>query len=66
MIFLILGVAGAVITSFIARSFYVKAAAEHRPVESGKTFGGVVPGWVSLLYLVSFGCALYGLYKIIF
>jgi hypothetical protein len=51
MIFLILGIAGALITSFIARSLYVKAAAEHRPVESRKTFGGVVPVWVSLLYL---------------
>jgi len=49
MIFLILGIAGALITSIIARSLYVKAAAEHRPVESRKTFGGVVPVWVSLL-----------------
>jgi hypothetical protein len=66
MIFLILGITGAVITAFIARSFYVKAAANHRRVETGKTFGGVVPVWVSLIYLVSFGCALYGLYKVVF
>jgi enterochelin esterase-like enzyme len=65
MIFLIIGIAVMVMTGFVSQSFYTRAEAEHRIIP-GRVFGGAVPSWVSLINLTSFGCALYGLYKITF
>jgi hypothetical protein len=50
MIFLIVGIAGIIAAGFVARSFYLRAAAARR-LESDKAFGGAVPPWLSLISL---------------
>ena len=65
MTFLIVGIVGVVVAGFVSKSFYTRAAVAGE-LKHDKPFGAAVPKWVSLFYLVAFGCALYGLYKITF
>lgn len=63
MIFFIGGLAGIIISGFVSRWFY--RSAESKTLKPERPFGGAVPPWVSGVYLISFVCALFGLYKII-
>ena len=65
MTLLFVGVIGALLMGLISKSFYTGAAATRR-LSAEKPFGGAVPAWVSIAYLGFFGCAIYGVIKIIF
>jgi hypothetical protein len=65
MTLLLIGVIGALLMGLISKLFYTAAAAKRR-LSAEKPFGGAVPAWVSIAYLGFFGCAIYGVIKIIF
>jgi hypothetical protein len=65
MLLIVVGTVGIVVTALISRSLRAYAVAARR-IDPNKPFGGAVPGWVSLLYLVSFACLLYGVYDTFF
>jgi|GEM_PF-6039707 len=65
MVFMVIGVLGVAIAGLIARSLYSYALAARR-LKLGQPFGGAVPGWVSLIFLISLACIVYGLVKTIF
>jgi len=64
MTFLLVGGIGALLMGLISRLFYTAAAAKRR-LNAEMPFGGAVPAWVSMAYLGFFGCAIYGVIKII-
>lgn len=68
MTFIVIGVIGIVVSGFLSKWYYNKANSLDRMVGSkeGRAFGGVVPLWVSLIYLASFGCLIYGIVKLVF
>jgi hypothetical protein len=65
MTWIIIGVVGIIVSGFISKSLYAYAV-EARRVRPGAPFARAVPAWVSLLFLASLGCAIYGVVKVLF
>jgi hypothetical protein len=65
MTLLLMGVIGALLMGLISKVFYTAAAAKGR-LNAETPFGGAVPAWVSIAYLGFFGCAIYGVIRMIF
>lgn len=64
MKFIILGLIGIGVAWFISKTMYDYAVAARR-IKKGAPFSGAVPGWVSLLFLVSLGSIIYGVILIL-
>lgn len=68
MAFIVIGVIGIVVAGFLSSKYYKKADPLQRAVGAmeGKAMSGVVPLWVSLLNVGSYGCLIYGIIKLVF
>jgi len=66
MIFIVIGIVIIAVSGFVSKSLYSYALAARRQPDPTKPFGGLVPAWISLIYLVGLASILYGLYQIIF
>lgn len=66
MEFIIIGIVGIVLSGILSQRYYRSADPLQRVVGSmeGKAMGGVVPVWVSLVNLTSFGFLIYGIFTL--
>ncbi len=67
MIFIVIGVIGIVVSGFLSNRYYNKADPLDRMVGAmeGRSFSGVVPLWLSLINVASYGCLIYGIVKVV-
>ena len=63
---LVVGIIGIVMSGLLSSSYYKKAGPLKRMLEATEGIGSqkVIPRWVSLINLASFGCLIYGVVRL--
>lgn len=61
MKFLVIGLIGILVSALVSMRFYMRASR----LNHDRPFGGAVPAYVSIAFLISLGYVVYGIYALI-